>query len=80
MANKKLIIGIAAGAAALAAVGIILSKQRSSRRKYEGQVEEAKEHFKSKLNELQRKAKKQYKNSAEETKDAVAGAKARSNA
>ena len=77
MANKKLIIGIAAGAAALAAVGLILSRQRSSKRRYEEQVEEAKEHFKSKLNDLQRKAKKQYKNSPEETKDAIAGAKSR---
>jgi len=79
MANKKLIIGLAAGAAALAAVGLYVAKQRSSKRKYETQVDEAKEHFKSKLNELQRKAKKHYKNSGGETRDAIAGAKTRSN-
>jgi high-affinity Fe2+/Pb2+ permease len=77
MANKKLFIGIAAAAAALAAVGIVLSRQRYSKRKYEDQVDEAKQHFKSKLNELQRKAQKQYKNSPDEAKDAIANATAR---
>ena len=77
MANKKLIIGIAAAAAALTAVGIVVSRRRSSKRKYELQVEEAKEHFKSKLEDLQRKAKKQYKNSPDEAKDAIANATAR---
>ena len=77
MANKKLFIGLAAGAAALTAVGLYISKQRSAKRKYEGQVEDAKEHFKSKLHELQRKAKKQYKNSRPETQDAIASAKSR---
>ena len=74
MANKKLIIGIAAAAAALAAVGLYVSKQRSSRRRYEEQVEDAKEHFKGKLNEFQRKAQKQFKNSPEASRDAIAGA------
>ena len=57
--------------------GIVISRRRSSKRKYELQVEEAKEHFKSKLEDLQRKARKQYKNSPDEAKDAIASATAR---
>lgn len=79
MSNKKLIIGIAAGAAALAAVGILISRNRSRRMEFEAQAEEAKANFKSKLNELQRKAKKEYKNSAEETRDTINSAKERAN-
>ena len=74
MANKKLIIGMAAAAAALAATAIVIYRKRSSRLQYEEQVEEAKENFKSKLDDLQRKAKKHYKNSPEEAKDAIANA------
>ena len=77
MANKKLFIGIAAAAAALTAVGLYFTMQRSKRRRYEEQVDEAKEHFKSKLNDLQRKAQKQYKNSPEEAKETIAAAKTR---
>jgi len=78
MANKKLFYGIAAGVAALAVVGLVAAKQRS-KRKFESQVDEAKQNFKSKLSELQRKAKKEYKNSGGETKDAVNSAKERAN-
>lgn len=77
MANRKLIIGIAAAAAALAGTALIISRQRSRTRKYQLQVEEAKENFKSKLDDLQRKARKQYKNSPDEAKDAIADATAR---
>ena len=62
MKNKKLILGIAAGAALLAGAAVIVSRRRS-KRKYEGQVSEARENFKGKLNELQRRAEKEYRNS-----------------
>lgn len=77
MRNKKLIIGIAAGAAALAGVALLVARNRSQRSALAEQAEEAKENFKSKLNELQRKAQKEYKNSAEDTKSSVNAAKER---
>lgn len=76
MKNKKLIIGIAAGAAVLAGAAVIIARRRS-KKKFENQVSDAREHFKGKLNELQRKAQKEYKNSASEVQDAVNTAKDR---
>ena len=76
MKNKKLILGIAAGAALLAGAAVIVSRRRS-KKKYEGQVSEARENFKGKLNELQRRAEKEYRNSASDVKDAVNSAKER---
>lgn len=63
MSNKKLILGIAAGAAVLAGAAVIISKRRAGK-KFAADVQEAKEHFKGKLNELQRKAEKEFKNKA----------------
>lgn len=70
MPNKKLVIGIAAGAAVLAGAALIIAKQRNNS-KYRAHVEEAKEHFKHKLDRLQQKAKKEYKNAADKAGDAV---------
>jgi gas vesicle protein len=76
MANKKLILGIAAGAAVLAGAAVIVARKKSHK-KYRAQVEEAKENFKGKLNELQRKAQKEFKNTSSDAKGAVNSAKDR---
>lgn len=76
MANKKLILSIAAGAAVLAGAAVIVARKRSQK-KYRAQVEEAKENFKGKLNELQRKAQKEFKNASFDAKGAVNSAKER---
>jgi len=78
MQNKKLILSIAAGAAVLAGVAVIVARKKSQN-KYKASVNEAKENFKSKLNELQRKAKKEYKNVASDAADAVNTAQVRAN-
>lgn len=79
MSNKKVIIGIAAGVAALATAGLIIAKKRRDNQRFHDHAEEAKDHFKGKLNELQRKAGKEVKNSSAEVKDAVNAAKERAN-
>ena len=76
MPNKKLILSIAAGAAVLAGAAVIVARKRSQK-KYKAQVEEAKENFKGKLNELQRKAQKEFKNASSDAKGAVNSAKER---
>jgi len=69
MNNKKLILSIAAGAAVLAGAAVIVARKRTQN-KYRANVEEAKENFKSKLNELQRKAQKEYKNASADVNSA----------
>ena len=76
MRNKKLILSIAAGAALLAGAAVVIARKKSQS-KYKANVEEAKENFRSKLTQLQRKAKKEYQNSASETESAVNNAKER---
>ncbi|KGO92551.1 hypothetical protein [Flavobacterium subsaxonicum] len=76
MSNKKLILSIAAGAAVLAGAAVIVARKRSQK-KYEASISEAKANFKGKLNELQRKAQKEYKNASSETGDIVNAAKDR---
>jgi gas vesicle protein len=76
MANKKLILAIAAGAAVVAGAAVLLAR-KNSHKKYQAHVDEAKENFKSKLSQLQRKAKREYQNSASETESAVNSAKQR---
>lgn len=78
MNNKKLIIGIAAGAALLAGAAVLISRRRASKR-YATDIQDAKENFRSKLNELQRKAQKEYKNAGGDVKDAINTAKDRAN-
>lgn len=78
MNNKKLILGIAAGAALLAGAAVIISRRRA-KRNHQLDIDAAKEHFKGKLNELQRKAQKEYKNTGADIKDAVNTAKDRAN-
>ena len=76
MRNKKLILSIAAGAALLAGAAVVIARKKSQN-KYKANVEEAKENFRSKLTQLQRKAKKEYQNSVSETESAVNSAKER---
>lgn len=76
MSNKKLVLGIAAGAAILAGAAVIIAKKRNNK-VYRAHVEEAKENFKHKLNELKRKAEKEYKNAAGDTGELVNAAKER---
>lgn len=78
MKNKKLIIGIAAGAAVLAGAAVVIARKRAKRR-HELELGDAKDHFKGKLNELRRKAEKEYKSGSADLKDAVNSAKDRAN-
>lgn len=78
MSNKKMIVGIAVGAAVLAGAAVLIARRRSQR-KFAVQVEEARENFSGKLNELQRKAKKEFRDTASDAKDAVNSAKDRAN-
>lgn len=79
MSSKKLVLGIAVGVAAIAVVGLIVAKKKSKKNKLSGKALEARDNFKSKLNELQRKAKKEF-NSALEDGEALANkAKDRAN-
>ena len=74
--NKRTLLGVAAGVAAIALLGLAV-KKKSAKKKFAKQTSEAKSNFKSKLSELQRKAKKEYQNSGSEVKDAVNAAKDR---
>ncbi|MBD3583579.1 hypothetical protein [Flavobacterium selenitireducens] len=59
--NKKAIIaGVAIGVAALTAAGIIAYRNRSKKAKIKGTVEDYSDKFRSKLNKLEKKAKKEY--------------------
>jgi len=78
MRNKKTIVGIALGAAVLAGAAVLIARKRSKKR-YEAQVDEARENFKGKLSQLQRKAHKEYKNAASDVADVVNSAKDRAN-
>ncbi|MDR6968408.1 gas vesicle protein [Flavobacterium arsenatis] len=63
MSNKKLIIGVASGVALLTAVGILLYKKKKTKKeRFIDEAEHLAENFKSKLNNLQRKAQKEFKN------------------
>ncbi|MDV6170072.1 hypothetical protein R1T16_16660 [Flavobacterium sp. DG1-102-2] len=76
MRNKKLILGIAAGAAVLAGAAVVIARRRA-KKNYEQDITATRDHFKGKLNELERKAKRELKNGAEDLKDAVNSAKDR---
>jgi Tfp pilus assembly major pilin PilA len=79
MRNKKLVLGIAAGAAALAGAAVYAYRKRAQKREFADSVEEAKHNMKGKLDELKRKAKKEYKNSEADVKSAMNDAKQRAN-
>ena len=77
MSNKKLILGVAAGVAALAVVGILVAKKKSKKGQLSAKAEEAKENFSAKLQELKRKAKKEFNSSLEDGENLVNKAKDR---
>jgi len=79
MSNKKLILGVAAGVAALAVVGILIAKKKSKKNQLSGRAEEAKDNFKAKLQELQKKAKKEFNSTLEDGENLVNKAKDRAN-
>lgn len=74
--NKKTLLIAAASVAALALLGLAIDK-KSKKKKFEKATSQAKSNFRSKLNELQRKAKKEYQNSDSEVKNVVNAAKDR---
>lgn len=78
MKNKKLILGIAAGAAVLAGAAVIIARRRA-KRNHETDIQDVKDHFRGKLNELQRKAQKEIRNTGSDVKEAVNTAKDRAN-
>ena len=79
MKNKQIIIGIAAGAAALAIAGVMLSRRRSASRGMMSEAENLADNFRGKLNSLQRKARKEFKNAADSGEEAANVAKERAN-
>lgn len=79
MSNKKLILGVAAGVAALAVVGILVAKKKSKKNKLSGKAEEAKDNFRSKLQELKKKATKEFNSTLEDGENLVNKAKDRAN-
>ena len=76
--NKQTIIGIAAGAAALVIAGFIYAR-RNRTTEYDEQNNTLRDSFKGKLNSLQRKAQKEYRNSIAEGDDNVNFPKDRAN-
>lgn len=78
MSNKKLIIGVAAGVAFLTAAGILLYKKKKTKKeRFMDEAEALSENFKSKLNHLQRKAQKEFKNVSSTGEDLTNVAKER---
>lgn len=70
MTNKKVIVGVAAGVALLTAAGILLyNRKKSKKDRFINEAENLAENFKSKLNNLQRKAQKELKNTANTGED-----------
>ncbi|MFY0481005.1 LPXTG cell wall anchor domain-containing protein [Flavobacterium sp. PLA-1-15] len=70
MSNKKVIVGVAAGVALLTAAGILLyNRKKSKKDRFIDEAEHLAENFKSKLNSLQRKAQKEFKNTANTGED-----------
>lgn len=79
MSSKKIILGVAAGVATLAIVAVLASKNKSKTKKLMQKAEDAKDHFKGKLSELQRKAQKEFNHKAEQGEELVNHAKDRAN-
>ena len=77
--RKKAAIGVAAGVLALAGAATLLKRRRDKKRAYKETVEDAKQHMKGKLNELQRKAQKDLKNIETETENIANTAKEKAN-
>lgn len=77
MNNKKIIAGVAIGVAALAVAGILAYRNRSKKAKLKAAAGDYADQFHKKLNSLQRKAKKEYKQIIEDGEDFANRAKDR---
>jgi LPXTG-motif cell wall-anchored protein len=60
MSRQRTMIGIATGVALLAAAGLLIAKKKKSGRKFTNGSGELAETYKSKLQNLQRRAKREY--------------------
>lgn len=78
MRNRGIIIGVAVGVAALTAAGVLMARHNRKSGSHDGESQLA-DTFKSKLHNLQRKAKKEFKNAAGESGDIANMAKERAN-
>lgn len=79
MSNKKLILGVAAGVAALAVVGVLIAKKKSRKNQLSSKASEAKDNFRSKLQELKKKATKEFNSTLENSENLANKAKDRAN-
>jgi len=79
MSNKKLILGVAAGVAALAVVGVLVAKKKSKKNKLSAKAEEAKDNFRSKLQDLKKKATREFNSTLEDGENLANKAKDRAN-
>lgn len=78
MKDKKLVAGIAIGAAVLAVAGIILYKKKKSKKeKFLDYAEDAADRYRGKLKNLRRKAGKEYQHLVEDGEDLAQAAKDR---
>ncbi|WP_306352591.1 hypothetical protein [Flavobacterium sp. '19STA2R22 D10 B1'] len=73
MKNKKLVVGIAAGVAALAVVGLIVASKNGKLdcNKLAKKAGDFSDKFKSKLGDLQKKAKREFKHVLSEGETAI---------
>ena len=79
MSNKKLILGVAAGVAALAVVGVLVAKKKSKKNQLSSKASEAKDNFRSKLQDLKKKATKEFNNTLQDSENLANKAKDRAN-
>lgn len=79
MSNKKLILGVAAGVAALAVVGVLVANKKSKKNKLSAKAEEAKDNFRSKLQDLKKKATREFNSTLEDGENLANKAKDRAN-
>jgi len=79
MSNKKLILGVAAGVAALAVVGVLIAKKKSKKNQLSSKAAEAKDNFRSKLQELKKKATKEFNSTLQDSENLANKAKDRAN-
>lgn len=61
MSRQRTIIGVATGVALLAAAGLLIAnRKRAGKRQYNNQTSDLADNYRSKLQNLQRKAKREY--------------------
>ncbi|OYU81745.1 MAG: hypothetical protein CFE23_02345 [Flavobacterium sp. BFFFF1] len=72
MYNKKVIVGVAAGVAVLALVGILLAKKnKSKKQRVLDKAEDLADGFKDKLKSLKRRAEKEFTKAADSGEDFI---------